>query len=131
MNEEQNIDLLAQEWQHLKAKEAEYRDRRQECEQQIAMLSGVDENHEGTKNADTGIYKVRIYGKMNTRIDGDKLQQVAADNGITDSLRSLFRWKPSINKAEWDKADDSIKRPLLEAMTTKPGRKSVTIETKE
>lgn len=131
MIEQQDIDRLAVEWRRLKNKEDDARRQRRECEDQIAMLAGAQEGQTGTKNADTGIYKVRISGKVSTTVDGDKLQQVAADNGLTDSLRHLFRWKPSIDKTEWDKAPESVKRPLLQAMTTKAGRSSFTIEPKE
>jgi hypothetical protein len=85
---------------------------------------------DGTENRKDGDYAIKIVGRMNRRVDTDKLQQLAAENGLTDHLSTLFRWKAEINSSIWKASDSAITQPLLDAITTTPGRPSFTI-TKE
>jgi len=75
-------------------------------------------------------YAVRIAHRDNWKVDGDEVQRVAAAHGLSDHLSHLFRWKPEVNRKAWDAADETITRPLLQAITISPGRPSFTI-TKE
>jgi hypothetical protein len=90
----------------------------------------VAETLEGTLNFDADTYKVKIEGRINRKINADKLQELAAENGLSDHLASLFRWKPEINAFAWKAAKPEITTPLLDAITATPGRPSFTI-TKE
>ena len=58
----------------------------------------------------------------------DKVQELAAEHGLTDHLSTLFRWKPELNMAIWKSSNESITRALAPAITAKPGRPSFTIE---
>jgi len=78
-----------------------------------------------------GGYKIKVTTRLNRKIDGDLAQEIAAEHGIMDHLRHLFRWKPELNQREWDSADSSITEPLNAAITTTPGRPSFTIEKDE
>ena len=124
-----DLENLSQNW--LDAKEAEHlaTERRRELEDKLLSLIGVAENMEGTENVETdGGYKIKITGRMSHRIDGARIQEIAAEEGLTDHLSTLFRWKPEINMAAWKSADKSITGPLLGGITTQPGRASFTIE---
>ena len=69
-----------------------------------------------------------VVGRIDRKVDADKVQELAAEHGLTDHLSTLFRWKPEINMAIWKAADESITKPLAAAITAKPGRPSFTIE---
>ncbi len=92
---------------------------------------GIAENLDGTVNVDADTYKVKIEGRINRKINADKLQELAAENGLTEHLASLFRWKPEINAAAWKAAKPEITSPLLDAITATPGRPSFTITNKD
>ena len=126
-----DLDTAAEEW--LAAKEAEKvaTERRRELENLLLSLIGIPEDLEGTENVETdGGHKIKITGRINRKVDGERIQEIAAEEGLTDHLPSLFRWKPEINITAWKSADKSITEPLLGGITTQPGRASITI-TKE
>ena len=50
----------------------------------------VPEDLEGTFNSEAPGYKVKIVGRMNRKIDGDKIQEIAAEHGLSDHLATLF-----------------------------------------
>ena len=125
-----NTQTLATAWLQAKEAEKEAQDRRRVIEDQLLSLMGVGE-FEGTHNEEAGVYKIKLTGRFNRKIDSEKLQEIAEENGLTDHLTSLFRWKPEINMATWKKADEAITAPLLQAITTQPGRVSFSIEKKE
>jgi hypothetical protein len=60
-------------------------------------------------------------------IDGDLAQEIAAENGLTEHLATLFRWSPELNLKAWAHASPEITGPLSAAITAKPGRPSFTI----
>lgn len=118
-------------WMQAKEDEKTAIEHRRAYEDKLLSLIGVSENFEGTENAETPDgYKIKITGRMNRKIDADKLQELAAENGLTEHLSDLFRWKAEISAKSWESADESITRPLMGAITTTPGRASFTI-TKE
>ena len=121
---------IYQQWLNAKAVETAAIKTRRDLED--AMVKGFDvaESLEGTVNFDADAYKVRIEGRINRKINADKLQELAAENGLSDHLASLFRWKPEINAFAWKAAKPEITTPLLDAITATPGRPSFTI-TKE
>ena len=94
----------------------------------LLSLIGVAENMEGTENFETdGGYKIKITGRMSRKVNGERIQEIAAEEGLTDHLQSLFRWKPEVNMSAWKSADKAITGPLLDGITTQPGRASITI----
>ena len=112
-------DLCA-EWIAAKAAETDAIERRREIED--LMVKRPDGKWPG--------YKVKIASRDNWKVDGDKLQEVAEAAGLTHHLPRLFRWKPEVNMTLWKASDETITRPLLDAITITPGRPSFTI-TKE
>lgn len=122
---------LCQLWIEAKEDEKTAIEHRRAYEDKLLSLIGVAENFEGTENAEApGGYKIKITGRMNRKVDSDKLQELAAENGLTEHLSTLFRWKPDIDAKAWKAADESITRPLMGAITTTPSRASFVI-TKE
>ncbi len=122
------IDDLAKNW--LEAKSAEHAavERRREIEDKLLSLAGIAENMEGTENVETdGSYKIKITGRMSRKVDADRIQDIAAEEGSSEHLSSLFRWKPELNMTAWKNADKSITDPLSGGITTKPGRASFQI----
>ncbi len=122
-------DLSAQ-WLAAKETEKAAQEERRLIEDRMLSLIGLPEAFEGTENAYAGEYKIKLVGRLNHKIDADRLQEIAAEHGLTDHLGSLFRWKPEINARVWKAADESITKTLLEAITTTPGRPSFSIEEK-
>lgn len=126
-----NLNELAAMW--LAAKEAEKKatEDRRKIEDRIKSLVGFAGNSEGTETVDHDRYTIKIVSRIDRKVDGDKVQELAAEFGLTEHLSSLFRWKPEVNLAVWKAADESITKPLSGAITAKPGRPSITIIPKE
>jgi len=118
-------------WTSAKLAEAEAVKLRREAEDRMASLIGVAENAEGTTNAEApGGYKIKIVARINRVVDSDRVQELAAQHGLSAHLSALFRWKPELNKSQWDHAAQNIRDALAPAITAKPGRPSFTV-TKE
>lgn len=122
---------LFQDWIDAKADEAAAIKRRRAIEDLMVKTFEIPENLEGTKNLEADTFKIKIEGRINRKVNGDKLQELAAEHGLADHLTSLFRWKPEINMTVWKAADAAITTPLLDAITATAGRPSFTITTKE
>ncbi len=123
-----SMEQLAADW--LEAKEAERKatERRRDFEDAMRELAGFSDQTEGTENVKTTAYTIKIVGRIDRKVDADKVQELAAEHGLTDHLSTLFRWKPEINMAIWKATDEAITKPLAAAITAKPGRPSFTIE---
>jgi hypothetical protein len=126
-----NLSDLSAQWIAAKEAEKSAQDARRLIEDRMLSLIGLPEAFDGTENAAAGEYKIKLVGRLNTKIDADRLQEIAIENGLTEHLSSLFRWKPEINVKVWRAADESITNTLLEAITTTPGRPSFAITSGE
>jgi CRISPR/Cas system-associated endonuclease Cas1 len=126
-----NLSDLSAQWIAAKDAEKASQDARRLIEDRMLSLIGLPEAFDGTQNAAAGEYKIKLVGRLNQKIDADKLQQIAMEAGLSEHLASLFRWKPEINARVWKAADESITNTLLEAITTTPGRPSFAITTGE
>jgi hypothetical protein len=124
------MTTLYQEWLDAKAAEKKAMDERRSIEDKLVKALGIPQTLDGTQNIEADGYKVKIVGRLDRKVNSDKLQDLAAEFGLTEHLSSLFRWKPEINASAWKSADTRITEPLLEAITTTNGRPSFTI-TKE
>lgn len=122
---------LYQQWLTAKAKEAEATAERRELEDQMVAQFKVPSTLDKTANFEADGYKIKIEGRINRRINSDKLQEIAVEHGLMAHLECLFRWKPEINAAIWKSTDPSITNPLLDAITATPGRPSFTIIKKD
>jgi len=126
-----DLEQLAREWDEAKAFEAQAIARRREIEDQLTKALAIPKDLEGTKNEDVGQYKIKIVGRLDRKVNADKLQELAQESGLSEHLSSLFRWKPEINMTAWKAAHESITAPLLDAITTTAGRPSYAITRKD
>lgn len=126
-----DLNELSSMWLASKDAESTAQANRRKIEDRIKSLAGVSENMEGTETVDPDRFVIKIVGRIDRKVDSDKLQELAAEHGLTDHLSSLFRWKPEINMALWKAADEAITKPLAPAITAKAGRPSFTITSKE
>ena len=121
---------LYQRWLDAKKLEAAAVAERRELEDQMAVQFAIPKDLDGTMKREIDGYVIKMEGRINKKIDADKLQMLAAEAGISEHLSSLFRWKPEINAKAWGAAADAVTQPLLGAITSTPGRPTFTI-TKE
>jgi hypothetical protein len=126
-----DLKELSRQWLQHKFDEELATTERRKIEDQIVKLLAVAENFEGTETAEPEGFVVKISGRIDRKIDGDKVQELAAEFGLTDHLAKLFRWKPELNMAIWKATDATITGPLAGAITAKPGRPSFKIIPKE
>jgi hypothetical protein len=122
---------IAAEWHAEKEVERQATENRRLLEDEMVEIMNVAPNLDGTITNDFDGYIIKITGRIDRKVDGDKVQELAAEFGLTEHLAKLFRWKPEINMAIWKAADESITKPLASAITAKPGRPSFTISHKE
>ena len=121
------MTTLYQRWLDAKKLEtAAVKDRR-ELEDLMVKEFSIPKDLDGTTSKELDGYKIKIEGRINTKIDADKLQMLAAEAGLSEHLSSLFRWKPEINAKAWGAAADAVTQPLLGAITSTPGRPTFTI----
>lgn len=122
---------IYQQWLNAKAVETAAIKARRDLEDEMVKAFGVAETLEGTMNFDADTYKIKVEGRINRKINSEKLQELAAEHGLTEHLASLFRWKPEINAYAWRAAKPEITTPLLDAITATPGRPTFSITIKE
>jgi hypothetical protein len=118
---------LYQRW--LDAKEAEKAaiELRRSIEDELVMDLDIAKTLDGTQNIATDGYKIKVVGRLDRKVNADKLQDLAAEFGLTQHLSSLFRWKPEVNVTAWKSADPLIIDTLQDAITITNGRPSFTI----
>jgi hypothetical protein len=121
---------LYQRWLEAKKMETLAIAERRDLEDQMAVHFNIPKDLDGTIKAEENGYVIRMEGRINKKIDADKLQVLAAEAGLSEHLSSLFRWKPEINAKAWNAAADAVTQPLLGAITSTAGRPTFTI-TKE
>ena len=127
---ENELDTLASQWSAAKAAEGEAVALRRCIEDRLVELLAIPEGKEGTTTAATEHgYAIKIVGRMNRKVDTDKLQELAAEHGLSEHLSALFRWSADINAAAWKSASAAITAPLSGAITTTAGRPSFSIST--
>lgn len=126
------IEELASAWIDAKQAEQAAIDNRRRIEDDLVASLNIDERLDGTKTEDVeGGYQIKVVGRLNRKVDGDRLQEIAAEHGLSHHLSSLFRWKPEVNMTAWKAADAYVVKPLSGAITTVPGRPSFTISKKD
>ena len=121
------IQQLSQAWLEAKAAEQEATERRRRYEDELAELIGLSQATDGTTTKEAGGYSIKVTQRLNRSVDSDLVQSLAAEAGLTAHLGDLFRWKPELNKKQWDHAAENIRSALAPAITEKPGRPSFSI----
>jgi hypothetical protein len=126
-----DLKALSADWLAHKTAEEHAVIERRKIEDQIVKLLEIAENFEGTETAEPEGFVIKIAGRIDRKVDGEKVQELAAEFGLSDHLAKLFRWKPELNMAAWKAADATITGPLAGAITAKPGRPSFKITIKD
>jgi hypothetical protein len=126
-----DLKTLSADWLRHKTDEEKSVTERRKIEDQIVKMLALPESFESTETAEPEGFVVKISGRIDRKVDGDKVQELAAEFGLTEHLAKLFRWKPEINMAVWKATDEAITKPLAGAITAKPGRPSFKIITKD
>ena len=121
------IQQLSQAWLEAKAAEQEATERRRRYEDELSELIGLSQATDGTTTKEAGGYSIKVTQRLNRSVDSDLVQSLAAEAGLTAHLGDLFRWKPELNKKQWDHAAENIRSALAPAITEKPGRPSFSI----
>ena len=126
-----DLKLLSAFWMQYKADEEKAQTERRKIEDQMVKLLAIPENFESTETAEPEGFVVKVAGRIDRKVDGDKVQELAAEFGLGEHLAKLFRCKPEINMTAWKAADATITGPLAGAITAKPGRPSFKITIKD
>lgn len=126
-----NIDELSASWMEAKEQERMAVERRRVLEDHLALVMQLAPDLDTTVTRKDGAYVIKAVGRLNRKVDSEKLQELAAEAGLTDHLSTLFRWKPEIEMKAWKACDPSITSALADAITVSPGRPSFTITIKE
>ena len=122
------LQLLAEAWMQAKEDERAATERRRDIEDQLRALANIRDDADGVQSLDCGQWRMKITCRLDRKVDSDKVQELAAEHGLSEHLASLFRWKPEINMRLWDAAAPQITSALAGAITTKPGRPSFAIQ---
>lgn len=123
-----DLSELCETWMQAKQAEAMATETRRKIEDQMASLIGLPEIMDTTENIELESgFKIKIVGRLNRKVDSDKIQEIAAENGLENHLSTLIRWKPEVNMAAWRAADENIIRAFSDAITTTAGRPSFSI----
>ena len=128
-----DLDELAKRWLMYKETEKIAAENRRKLEDIICKAVNFPKHFEGTENVVpvNSPYSIKIEGRINRKVNADKLVELASEAGLSDHLSTLFRWKPEINMKIWKEADQEITRPLLDAITSEAGRPSFTISLRD
>ncbi len=125
-----SITELSNRWLELKEQEEYVVSERRLIEDQISSLIKIQETLEGVETKKIGNLVIKVTGRIDRKVNAEMVQEIAAENGLTEHLSALFRWTPAINMTAWKKCSPEITNILLGAVTSKPGRPSykITIE---
>lgn len=126
-----DLKALSADWLRHKTDEEKSVAERRKIEDQIVKILKLPESFETTESAEPEGFVVKVAGRIDRKVDGDKVQELAAEFGLGEHLAKLFRWKPEINMTAWKAADATITGPLAGAITAKPGRPSFKITIKD
>lgn len=125
------MSTLFFDWLDAKGREQDAIAERRSIEDQMVKEFGWEFFNEKVHTFERDNYVIKITGRIDRKVDSEKLQEIARENGLSDHLSSLFRWKPELNMSAWKAADSSITDPLTDAITSKMGRPSFNIVRKE
>ena len=122
-----DMSVLAKMWLEAKQKEKDATEDRRVVEDHIKKLARISEQLDGTEAVSAGNFEIKIEGRIDRKVDSEKLQMLATESGLTDHLSTLFRWKPELNLSAWKGTTSNITGAFADAITTKPGRPSFEI----
>lgn len=113
------LNELCADWLECRELEEKVKELRRSLEDQI-LLQGASSNP-------IGEYQIEVNQRPQYKVNADLLDQLAQENGLTDHISTLFRWRPELNLKAWTAADKAITDPLLPAITVTHARPTLTI----
>jgi hypothetical protein len=122
-----DIVFLSSRWLELKHQEEMAVAERRFVEDKMTSLMNIKESLDGSETKEINSMVIKVTGRIDRKVNAALVQEIAAENGLTEHLSSLFRWTPAINMAVWKKCSPEITEVLLGAITSKPGRPSYKI----
>lgn len=115
-----------------KDEEAAVKAKRMQLEDQLAKAIGVPETWTGSTTNDIGGYKVTCKRADNVKIDCDAVTSLMGQSPELGHFgRTIFRWKPEIDKKAWDAAPADIIKVYSAAVTRTPGKVGFTLKLKD
>lgn len=121
------LDII-QDLYQAKQAEANAKAKRIALEHELETAIGIPEDWEGSQTRTVNVYKVKVTKKMNITVDPKKLRDVANTYGLNDRLKTLFRWKPELNKKAWGEAPENERTVFATAMKSSPSKASFNIK---
>jgi len=118
---------IAAEWHAEKEIERQATENRRRLEDEMVKSFALQPDLDSTVTKQIDDYVIRITGRIDRKVDADKIQELAAQHGLESHLSTLCRWKPEINLSVWKATDPKITALLAPAITAKPGRPSFLI----
>jgi len=118
---------IAAEWASEKEVERQATENRRILEDEMVRSFSLQPDLDSTVTKDIDGYAIKITGRIDRKVDADKIQELAAQNGLESHLSTLCRWKPELNITIWKNTDPKITALLAPAITAKPGRPSFSI----
>jgi len=122
---------IAAEWHAENEIDPAATENRRLLEDEMVKSFGLQPDLDSTVTKDVDGYVIKITGRIDRKVDADKIQELAAQNGLESHLSTLCRWKPELNLTVWKATDPTITKLLAPAITAKPGRPSFSIAHKE
>jgi hypothetical protein len=122
-----DLNALAVAWSYAKHAEAEAVAQRRQIEDKLTAALGIKETEEGTHNAETLNYTIKVTNRLTRKVDADLIQEIAAEHGLSHLLPIVCRWKPELSMSTWKNLDESVRAKLSQAITTTAGRPSYSI----
>ena len=122
------LERLLIEWRVAKQLEQEAVLRRRSIEDEIKAVIGFNEGREGSETLPFHGGRVTITARLDRKVDGTLVRQLAAENHLEDWLDRIFRWKPELELRAWKKAPEYVTQTFAPAITTKPGRATFSLE---
>ena len=126
-----SVHKLIHNWIEAKETEIKAVAARREAEDALIKALRVDVTQEGVLTQESDDFVIKITRRLDRKVDVGKVTEIAAEHDLTHMLSDLFRWKAEINKSAWNACAPDLVAPLLQAITTKPGRPSFSIIKKE
>lgn len=122
---------IAAEWAAEKEVERMAVENRRRLEDEMVQVLALVPDLDSTVSKDIDGFVVKITGRIDRKVDADKIQELAAQHGLESHLSTICRWKPELNLTVWKATDQAITKLLAPAITAKPGRPSFSITNKE
>ena len=126
-----SLSELSKSWLEAKKYEQIAIDTRRQLEDQIQEMIGIPIDHEGVETFLPDGYIIKITGRISRTVDSEKVQEIAAEHGLSEYLSALFKWTPTINAKNWKSTSSDITNILADAITAKPARATFKISIKE